>query len=324
MDYRALLALLSQDKPISGGHLAQQLGVTRSAIWKQINRLRALGVSIEAQASRGYRLTWPLELLEKSAILSELPFGIRQRLGSLRVYWEIDSTNSTLLREASTRSGDLHVCLAEIQSAGRGRRGRQWQSPLSGNIYFSLLKRFETGMSTLSGLSLVVGLATIQALSDCGVKNLALKWPNDILADGRKLAGILVELGGEFLGPCYAVIGIGINMRIDQLSGAVIDQPWIDLAQHCKEKLTGRNQLVGRLLYQLLDALDRFNVTGFTGLQNDYARYDFLRGKEVKIDAPQGSFKGIGMGVDMRGALLIRQRDVTHTYDSAEVTVRTV
>jgi len=198
----SLLSALSAEHAVSGSALARRLGVTRAAVWKQIEALRELGAPIEASAGRGYRLAWPLEALDAAAIRSALDPLLRRRLGDFAVHWQIDSTSSELLRAAAAGVPDFSVCVAETQSAGRGRRGRGWISPLGGNVYFSLLKRFTVGMGALSGLSLVAGVALLQALTDCGVSGVGLKWPNDVLADGRKLAGILVELGGEFLGPC--------------------------------------------------------------------------------------------------------------------------
>jgi BirA family biotin operon repressor/biotin-[acetyl-CoA-carboxylase] ligase len=189
-----VLAALSDQHAVSGSALAQSLGVTRAAVWKQIEALRALGAPIEADIGRGYRLAWPFEALDQTVIRAQLGATLRKRLGDFDVRWQIGSTNSELLQRAAQAAPDLSVCLAEMQTAGRGRRGRDWVSPLGGNVYFSLLKRFGTGMGTLAGLSLVAGVALVQAITDCAVAGVGLKWPNDVLADGRKLAGILVEL----------------------------------------------------------------------------------------------------------------------------------
>ncbi|MGA9332800.1 MAG: biotin--[acetyl-CoA-carboxylase] ligase [Rudaea sp.] len=317
---RAILAALSCDRAVSGSTLATQLGVTRAAVWKQIEALRALGAPIEAAAGRGYRLQWPVELLDAKAIRRELDSPLRARTTDLHVHWQIDSTNSELLRQASQGVAELSVCIAETQSAGRGRRGRAWQSQLGGNIYFSLLRRFARGMGALSGLSLVAGVALMQALGDCGVTGIGLKWPNDVLADGAKLAGILVELGGEFLGPCFAVIGIGVNLRLPDAPG--IDQPCTDLARLCANKLPSRNRLIARLIARLIGALDRFDAEGFAGFRDEYAHFDALIGHTVSVCTGAGEVFGIADGVDARGALRVRQDRKLTTFDSAEVSVR--
>lgn len=322
IDPRNLLAALSADQAVSGSALAGRLGVTRAAVWKQIELLRALGAPIEAATGRGYRLVSPLELLDAARIAVELDASMRSRLGALDVHWQIDSTNSELLRRADRGARDLQVCLAETQSAGRGRRGRIWRSPLGGNIYLSVLRRFEQGMAALSGLSLMVGVAVIQALTDCGIANIGLKWPNDVLADGRKLAGILVELGGEFLGPCHAVIGIGINLRLPAAERAQIDQPAIDLATLAPAGMPTRNRLSGRLLVRLIEALDRFAKQGFVPFRAEYARQDLLHGRAIRVIAAGQECEGIAAGVDERGALIVRRGKTLTHYDSAEISVR--
>lgn len=314
-----LLAELSAAHSVSGSELARRLGVTRAAVWKQIEALRALGAPIDAQAGTGYRLHWPFEALDAARIRAQLDARLRHRLGALEVHWQIDSTSTALLRAAAAGAPDLCVGLAETQSAGRGRRGRQWQSPLGGNVYFSLLKRFPHGMGALAGLSLVAGIAVVEALGDCGVDGLGLKWPNDVLVDERKLAGILVELGGEFLGPCHAVIGIGINLHLPEDIG--IDQPHADLARICAEP-PSRNRIVACLLARLITALDRFGAEGFATFAADYARHDVLRGRAVRVHTANEKRDGIAAGVDDRGALQVRHDGRLVHYDSAEVTVR--
>jgi BirA family biotin operon repressor/biotin-[acetyl-CoA-carboxylase] ligase len=319
-----LLAALSADRPVSGSELARALGVTRAAVWKQIEQLRDIGAPIEAAAGSGYRLSWPLEMLDAARIATALDAPLRSRV-SVDVHWQIDSTNSELQRQSAARADmqRVRVCLAETQTAGRGRRGRAWQSPLGGNLYFSLLRRFEQGMGALAGLSLVAGVATVAALESCGVREIGLKWPNDVLARGRKLAGILVELGGEFLGPCHAVIGIGINLRLPAAARERIDQPVIDLAALAQEgALPSRNLLAARLIAQLVAALDRFDTHGFAAFGDNYARNDLLRGNAVRVVAGAQTLEGIASGVDERGALLVRHGKKTVHYDSAEVSVR--
>jgi BirA family transcriptional regulator, biotin operon repressor / biotin---[acetyl-CoA-carboxylase] ligase len=316
----ALLAELSAAHSVSGSELARRLGVTRAAVWKQIEALRALGAPIDAQAGAGYKLRWPFEALDALRIRAHLAAPLRRRLGAIDTHWQIDSTSTALLSAAAKGATDLSLSLAETQSAGRGRRGRRWVSPLGGNVYFSLLRRFPQGMGALAGLSLVAGIALVQALSDCGARGLGLKWPNDILVDERKLAGILVELGGEFLGPCHAVIGIGINLRLPE--DADIDQPHIDLAQICGGEPPSRNRLVACLITRLIAALDRFAAQGFSAFSADYAQHDLLCGRAVRVRDAHGQHDGIAEGVDVRGALKVRHGGKIVHHDSAEVSVR--
>jgi len=322
MNPRILIDLLCADAPISGSALAARLGVTRAAVWKQVEALRAAGAPIVAAAGRGYRLGWPIEWLDARRIAAELDAAQRRRIGDIAVHWQIDSTNSELLRRAAAEDADLLACCAEMQSAGRGRRGRSWRSPLGGNLYFSLLRRFDHGMGALTGLSLAAGISVVAALADCGVDGAGLKWPNDVLARGRKLAGVLIELGGEFLGPCHAVIGIGINLRLPTAIAAGIDQPVIDVASLTGAPLPSRNRLAGRLLLRLIEALDRFSMHGFAAFRDDYARVDLLAGQPVRVHDGAGVVDGIADGVDERGALRVRSGRSVRTFDSAEISVR--
>lgn len=310
---RDLVQCLADGAAHSGAALAARFGVTRAAVWKHIEELRAAGLPVEAAAGQGYRLGRPFEPLDAARIVAALAPNLCPP--ALDVQWELASTNTTLLRAAAAGAAAPAVCLAERQSGGRGRRGRQWQSPL-GNVYFSLLWRFDAGMAALSGLSLAVGVAVVQALGDVGATGLGLKWPNDVLLDGAKLAGILVELGGEFLGPCHAVIGIGVNL----VPPPVSDQPVAALAGQGLQP--SRNVLVARLIERLAAVLARFEQGGFAALQADYAALDLLRDRALRVSDAQGEREGIGAGVDARGALLLREGVALRRYDSAEITVR--
>ncbi|MGH8040962.1 MAG: biotin--[acetyl-CoA-carboxylase] ligase [Rudaea sp.] len=316
----AVLAALHADRAVSGSELARRLRVTRAAVWKQMQALRALGVPILAMPGQGYRLAWPFEPLDADAIRAALAASVRRRLGGLRVHWQLDSTNSELLRVAAAGAQDLSVCLAETQTDGRGRRGREWVSPLGANVYLSVLKRLDCGMVGLSGMSLAAGVAVHDALSASGADGIGLKWPNDVVVGGRKLAGILVEAGGEFLGPCFAVIGIGVNLRLPETVDT--GQPAVDLARVCGDTLPSRNELVAQLLVRLVAALDEFAAKGFPAFVTRYAAHDALAGRSVRVHAANGVHDGIADGVDARGALRVRHGKDVAIYDSADVSVR--
>ena len=304
---------------MSGSELANRLGVTRAAVWKQVERLRAVGVEIEARAGSGYRLAAPLELLDAALLRAALAPATQARLGDLAVHWQIDSTSSELLRRADHDARDRLVCLAERQSAGRGRRGRAWQMPLGGGIAMSVLKRFESPMASLAGLSLAVGVAAVEALAACAIDGIGLKWPNDLVARGAKLGGILVELGGDALGPCHAVIGLGLNVRLGASAGE-IDQACIDLA--ALAPVASRVQVAARLIDHLLDTLGRFAAHGFGAFADAYARHDALRGHEVEVLQGECRRRGIACGTDVRGALRIAFAAGEEVVDSGEVSLR--
>jgi BirA family transcriptional regulator, biotin operon repressor / biotin---[acetyl-CoA-carboxylase] ligase len=318
----ALVATLASGAEWSGTSLAAALGVTRAAIWKQIEQLRALGLPVQAVAGRGYRLDAPIELLDAQRIEAAIERAHRAAIGAIDVHWQIDSTSSELARIAAGSSDVAHACLAEIQTHGRGRRGRAWRTPLGGGIAMSQLRGFDVGMAALAGLSLVAGVAVMRALADAGVEGAALKWPNDIVAGGRKLGGILVELGGDALGPCHAIVGIGINVAIGANEGAAIDQPWTDLSALANGHAPSRNRLAGLLLSRLAEALDTFAAEGFAAFANEYARHDALGGREILVAGGRETWSGIASGVTPRGALRVVRDGVEIAIDSGEVSVR--
>ncbi|GAB3789353.1 biotin--[acetyl-CoA-carboxylase] ligase [Dyella agri] len=322
-----LLAELAAGSPLSGVELAARAGVTRAAVWKQIEALRARGVPIEAGGTRGYRLPWPLQLLDAARIRAALPAAAARQLGALEVHWELDSTSSELQRRGSA-APDLSVVLAETQSAGRGRRGRQWLSPPGLNLYLSCLKRFDGGFATLSGLSLAIGVIVLRTLASLGIAGAGLKWPNDVLAAAPgqapgKLAGILVELSGEYQGPCAAVIGIGLNLRLTDALREQAGQPACDLATLAGGTAPDRNRVAAALIAALAEGLRQFEREGFVAFTDDYARHDLLRDQPLRLSGAGGERDGIGAGVDSRGALLLHLPDgELQRIDSADVTVR--
>lgn len=316
---RTLLALLAGTEAISGSALARRLGVSRTAVWKQVERLREAGVDIEARAGSGYRLAAPVELLDAANLLAALTPAARARIGGLAVHWQLDSTNSEVQRCAARDPRDLLACFAETQSAGRGRHGRHWRTPLGGGIALSVLKRFDAAMASLAGLSLAVGVAAAEALADAGTTDVALKWPNDLVARGAKLGGILVELGGDALGPCHAIVGIGINVHLGAVRAA-IDQPSIGLAELVP--VASRTRLAVALLERLVDTLDRFARDGFAPFVDAFTRRDALRGHIVDVLHRGTRRRGTAVGIDARGALRVDFDGVVETIDGGEVSVR--
>lgn len=321
MQPQQLLAALASGEPLSGARLAAGAGVTRAAIWKQIEALRQRGVPIEADGAAGYCLPWPIQMLDEGAIRTALPDAIGRRLGALEICWETDSTSSELLRRGTT-APDLSVVMAETQTAGRGRRGRTWLSPPGLNLYMSCLKRFDAGFASLSGLSLAIGVIVLRALDALGIAGVKLKWPNDVLAEGGKLAGILVELSGEYQGPCAAVIGIGLNLRLTDALREQAGQPICDLASLTKELPPDRNQTAAALIMNLVAGLDQFEHEGFPAFIDEYTERDALNGVLLKISNAAGELDGMGAGVDLRGALCVRTASGLQHVDSADVTVR--
>lgn len=310
--------------PVSGDALARASGQTRAAVWKRIEALRRAGVAIEARAGRGYALAQPLDLLDAAAIVAALPPGIAGDLAALEVRWSVGSTNAELL--AAAPAPGCSVLLAERQTAGRGRRGRHWASPMAANLYLSVARGFEGGLARLGGLSLVAGVAVAEALHDIGVDAARLKWPNDVVVvDGtalRKLGGVLVEGGGENGGPARAVVGIGLNVRMPSRQGQAIDQPWTDLAALRGHALPSRNDIAVAVLVRLLPALHEFDRDGLAPFLPRHAAHDALQGSEVVVHAHDGERRGVALGLAADGALRVRFADGERSIHAGEVSVR--
>ena len=319
---RALLCRLSEG-PVSGDVLAREAGLSRTAVWKRIEALRAAGVRVEARAGLGYALAAPIDLLDAERILAALPEALRRGIDALEVAWSLDSTSSELLRRSNSDAG-VQVLLAERQTGGRGRLGRPWASPLAANLTLSVARRFDAGLARLGGLSLVAGIAVVETLHALGVDKARLKWPNDVVvAEGarlRKLGGILVEGGGEYAGPARAVIGIGLNVRMPAAAGAEIDQPWIDLQALCEPP--PRDHIAATLLARLLPALARFDEAGLAPFLPAYARYDALAGQPVRMQAGDVEQHGIALGLAADGALRVRMESGERSFHAGEVSLR--
>lgn len=319
MDDRELLLQLAEGR-LSGDALARRFGMTRAAIWKRIHGLREAGVEIDGKVGEGYALVNPPDLLDADAIVRALAPQARATLAGLEVVWRIDSTNSELLRRPAPVSG-VQVLLAEGQSAGRGRRGRAFVSPLGAHLYLSLSRRFARGLAGLGGLSLAAGVAVAEALRVLGVEAVGLKWPNDLLVEGRKLGGLLVEGGGEFAGNARAVIGLGLNVHMPAAAAATIDQPWAELAALLLRPQ--RNVVAAAVLSQLLPALALFDEQGLAPFLPRYAALDCLAGRAVRVLEGQREHTGVVVGLADDGGLRLRAADGRcQVFHAGEVSVR--
>jgi BirA family transcriptional regulator, biotin operon repressor / biotin---[acetyl-CoA-carboxylase] ligase len=317
-----LLNLLADGKFHSGEALGAELGVSRMAVWKHLKTLRELGVDFEVVRARGYRLPASIELLDGDNISAALDRSTAAYLDAIHVFHELDSTNNWLRDQSLYGAASGTVCLAEMQHAGRGRRGRSWVSPYAANLYLSLLWRSTAGAAAMSGLSLVTGIAVLRCLRAWGVATAGLKWPNDVLANNAKLAGILIDVAGESSGPCAVVIGVGVNVCMPQLAGEEIEQSWTDL-----QRLTGRcglsrNQLAAGLLDQLLPAVAQFEAAGLQPFLDEWRRHDVLAGSRIDLHLPTQTITGRACGIDDGGALLVETMHGRKRFASGEVSVR--
>jgi len=324
---QALIAALADGRFHTGDELGAQFGVTKAAIWKAVRKLAEFNLDVHSVRGKGYRLSEPLCLLSEAQILARLPQSRREQLSAIELLHSVDSTNSHALRRVQSGTLDLAAgrcwaCLAESQTAGKGRRGREWVSPFGHNLYLSVVREFSNGAASLDGLSLVVGLAVATALVDLGYTGLQLKWPNDVLLDGRKLAGILLEVSGDVTGLCHVVIGIGLNLRSNYAAMAGVEQPWAALDQAGFQR-NKRNEVVGSILNRLLTALHMFEHSGFAPFLPKWQQFDCTFGRDIALLTAAGAVHGKGQGVTQGGALLLETADGNvQRFHGGEVSLR--
>lgn len=304
----------------SGQALAHEFGLSRSSIFNALAQAESMGVAIHAVRGRGYRMPEPVEWLDVGAIAHQL--GVVAGAYTIRVLDSVDSTNTALMAAALSGAADGTLFCAEHQHAGKGRRGRQWHSVLGGSLTFSVLWRFENGLQSLSGLSLAVGLAIARAVNRHSRHSAKLKWPNDVLVDYRKLAGILVEVQGDMHGAALAVVGIGLNIRLNEAQRDAVDQAVVDLTE--MGVTVGRNQLLADCLLELHAVLTLFRQRGFAALREDWLTLDAYAGRAVALSLPDArSVQGVASGVDETGAFLLRDaRSTLNAYSGGEISLR--
>ena len=314
-----VLKLLADGEFHSGEVLADALDVSRGSVWHAIRDLEAMELEVYKVHGRGYRLPQPLSLLDYAAI--ERRLGAHAARFTLDIRGSVDSTNTLLLERAAAGAPGGTVLAAEWQAGGRGRLGRAWHAGVGGALTFSLLWRFTRGAGALSGLSLAVGVALARSLQAIGARGVALKWPNDVVWRGRKLAGILTELQGDVLGPTAAVIGIGLNVRLSAATRARIEQAATDLETACGGALD-RNLLLVRLLIELDRVLEAFAGEGFAPLRAEWQRYHAHQGRRVTLLLPGGARqRGRARGVAEDGAFVLETRAGMKHYHSGEISL---
>ena len=315
-----ILRRLSDGKFHSGEALAQEFGLSRSSIFNALAQAEAMGLALHAVRGRGYRLPEPIEWLDPGAVTQHL--GAAAGAYTIHVHDSLQSTNTALMAAAQSGAADGTLFCCEHQQAGKGRRGRQWHSVVGGSLTFSVLWRFDTGLQSLAGLSLAVGLAIARAVNRHSRPPARLKWPNDVLVDYRKLAGILVEVQGDMHGAALAVVGIGMNVRLNEMQRNAVDQAVVDLAE--MGVTLGRNQLLGECLHELHGVLTRFRAHGFAALRDEWLTLDAFAGRAVTLGLPDARrVQGVACGVDETGAFLLRGAHSTvAAYSGGEISLR--
>ncbi|NLO53352.1 MAG: bifunctional biotin--[acetyl-CoA-carboxylase] ligase/biotin operon repressor BirA [Gammaproteobacteria bacterium] len=309
-----LLMLLADGSFHSGSDLGRQLGVSRAAVWKRIQRItQELGISVQSVQGKGYRLAQPLQLLNGDVIRRVFP--------ALPVYMyeSLGSTNEQAKQLLSEHSAPMAV-LAEHQTQGKGRRGREWVSPFAQNLYLSYVWPITEGLNQIDGLSLVVGLAVSKAIQRLSGIAALLKWPNDVLIDGRKVAGILLELIGDPVELCHVVIGIGVNLNMLDLVDS-IDQEWTSLSKEM-------GAIIDRTLFAqvLIEELDRYlekqKTYGFASMKAEWLTQHAWQGRNAVLQIGSHSVSGKVVGVADKGELCLLVEGEERKYLGGELSLR--
>ncbi len=319
---KKILELMSDGKFHSGNEIAKKLRTNRSNVWGQIKGLSSIGLDVSAVRGQGYRFQSSLELLDQETIKSGLSNNGRENLSDLEIYQEIGSTNSYLMENAANLDNGA-VCLAEFQSAGRGRSGRAWISPFAANINFSVLWHYQKGASSIGGLSLAMGVAILRALRVYCITGLGLKWPNDVLYHDQKLAGILIEVSGDSHGPCNVVTGVGLNWHMPDHICHSIDQKWTDMKKVLGSGYPKRNHLVSRLLNEILPILASYDKTSLTPYLEEWRGSDCMINKNASLYWGDRRIYGRVQGIDNDGMIILQtENGKIQRYASGEVSFK--
>ena len=315
-----LLQLLGDGCCHSGSSLGTVLGVTRSAIWKQINHLMALGIPIKRIPHQGYQLPQKLILLNKQKIIEELSLQKGSTFFNVHLFKSIDSTNRYL--KDLPHSDAVDICCAEMQTEGRGRFGRKWYSPFGENIYCSSRWNTSYDLAKLSGLSLVSSLAVLATLREFNISSdIKIKWPNDILWFDKKIGGILIEILAESNSNVQIIIGIGLNVNSDTKNHPALDKEWASLYEITK-KYYDRNEFLGKLMINLERYLTQFINNGLSIFLEEWNNFDYLAGKNISVTQPSQIISGVSCGINPLGHLILQDKlGINHVLSSGDTSV---
>lgn len=308
---------------VSGQELCTYYGVSRTAIWKVIRQLEKDGYVIEAQNNKGYRLVENenADLFSKVEIESKIETNWVGR--NIIFHKETSSTNIDAKELAEKGEAAGTVVVADMQTAGRGRRGRGWVSPAGKDIYMTVVLRPQCRPEKASVLTLVMALAVLKAVSEQIPQKCSIKWPNDIVVNGKKICGILTEMSAELDGIHYVVIGTGINVNQEFLAEE-IQETATALRIECGHQIN-RATLVARTLYYLEKYYAIFEENwDFSGLVNEYNQFLVNRDREVCVLDPKGAYEGTARGINKNGELLVERKsdgELVQVY-AGEVSVR--
>lgn len=321
MKEKVLRALRSTEEYVSGQQLCEALGVSRTSVWKSINSLREDGYQIDAIPNKGYKIIGSPDSIAKEEIASRLH---TKRIGKEIYYFsKIDSTNQYAKKLGEEGAPDGTIVIADEQTKGKGRSGRHWVTPPGSAIAFTILLRPKLPPASISMVTLVKGLAVCNAIRELYHLPVGIKWPNDVVIDGRKICGILTEMSAEVDGVHYIVIGTGINTNVDSFPDEIKD-----VATSLKIQLgrpVDRAEVLVRVIEFFEEYYEKFEEDGdLRRLQDTYNEELLNMNEGVRVLDPKGEYTGVALGIDPEGQLLVKRDDTGEIVKvwSGEVSVR--
>jgi BirA family biotin operon repressor/biotin-[acetyl-CoA-carboxylase] ligase len=318
---RELFAILADGQFHSGEELARLMGVSRTAVWKQLKKIGDKGVEVEAVRGRGYRLANPVELLDRDTITKHLNGDTVRQLVRIEVLYQTASTNLLLSERLARDTIHANVIFSEYQTRGRGRGGNHWLSGLGSGLCLSIGWHFDSIPRTLSALSLATGVILTRSLQQAGCGGVQLKWPNDLLYCGAKLGGILIESRGQLAGSVDVIIGIGLNITMPDKLAGIITQRVTDLTAAFGRR-PSRNLLAGQIINNMFQLLNEYASRGFDPYINDWRELDYTRGKSVVLQLPDEQVKGRVDDIDENGYLVMSVGGKLMKYSSGDLSLR--
>ena len=318
-----VLKLLDHENYRSGQDLADQLNVTRATVHNCISRIESLGIKIERIHGRGYRLYQSIDLLCEKNIIENFTVKTRNLLETLMCLQEVDSTNRYANELDLPPVGKFSAVLAEMQNAGRGRRGREWVSPYAANLYLSILWPLQKPLHAASMLSPYLAICIAQMLSKMGVKSVGVKWPNDIYCDGKKLCGILIECSGELNGQCKMIVGVGLNICMSRYQEITIDQEWTDVESQLPDMKDTRTEIAAILIDEIVQALVLFEDNKTNNLASEWQQWDVMKDKNICVQSEADIKYGVARGINEEGGLLLETTPgEIDTISMGEISIR--
>ncbi len=324
MSDRELVAHLADGRVHSGERLAGALGVSRTAVWKGIARLRAQGIEILAEPRRGYRLPAAVELLEESRLTRMISPERRARLRGIEMLFDVDSTNDHLLERGAPAPDQALLCCCELQRAGRGRRGRRWLAPFGQGIAMSIGWQFRAMPRDLPALGLAIGTAIARALDRVGASGIRLKWPNDVCFENRKLGGVLIDLRAEAEGPVHVVVGIGLNLALSASARSQIEATGVRVAAVADAcpATPARNEVAGCVVDEVLAVMVDYERSGFSSYRSEWSSLDGHANRRARLSLGDDAVHGIARGIDAEGALQLEVDGVMRKFLSGDLSLR--